>query len=200
MCGRYAFEPGNEFYQRFDIANRLDFLPKNINVSPGSVMPVITRQDSNQVSTMIWGLIPFWAKDRKIGPKMFNARAESVIAKPAFRKAFKTQRCLVPANGFFEWGSQGGKKIPYYFAVKDRPLFAFAGLYDIWEEPVADRQIYSYTIITAPPNDTVKPVHDRMPVILEAPDEPVWLDRSASMNMLQSLLRPSAEILAVRRQ
>jgi putative SOS response-associated peptidase YedK len=131
---------------------------------------------------------------------MFNARAESVIAKPAFSKAFKTQRCLVPANGFFEWGSEGGKKIPYYFAVKGRPLFAFAGLYDIWEEPVGGRQIYSYTIITAPPNGAVKPVHDRMPVILELPDEPVWLDRSASAALLQSLLRPSPEIIVENRQ
>jgi len=195
MCGRYTFEPGTKFYDRFDISNRLDYLSKSYTVSPGQIMPVITHDDSNLAWLMKWGLIPFWAKDSKIGEKMFNARAESVIAKPAFRKSFKSQRCLVPANGFYEWKPEIGKKIPYYFEIKDRPLFAFAGLYDIWTDPVSGRETYSYTIVTTQPNTVVKPIHDRMPVILEQKNESVWLDKSAPADTLVSLLQPSSEPL-----
>jgi len=195
MCGRYAFEPGNDFYDHFDISNRLDYLAKSYTVSPGQIMPVITRHSPNQVWLMKWGLIPFWAKDQKIGEKMFNARAESVAQKPAFRRAFTTQRCLVPANGFYEWKQEKDKKVPFFFKIKKRPLFAFAGLYDIWIEPVSGKEIYSYTVITTAPNDLVKPVHDRMPVILTQNNETVWLDHSTSVNILNSLPCPSLENL-----
>jgi len=144
---------------------------------------------------MRWGLIPFWAKDESIGKKMFNARSESVVEKPAFRKAYKTQRCLVPSNGFYEWKTENGKKVPYYFEVKDRPIFGFAGLFDIWEEPVSSKEVYSYTIVTTEPNEIVKPIHDRMPVILEKKNEDVWLDKTTSLIMLQELLFPSKETL-----
>jgi len=195
MCGRYTFEPGTKFYDRFDISNRLDYLSKSYTVSPGKIMPVITHDSSNLVWLMKWGLIPFWANDSKIGEHMFNARAESVVEKPAFRKAFNTQRCLIPANGFYEWKPQAGKKIPYYFEIKDRPLFAFAGLYDIWTDPVSGKETYSYTIVTSAPNETVKPIHDRMPVILEQKNESIWLDKSTPTNTLVSLLQPSSESL-----
>jgi putative SOS response-associated peptidase YedK len=193
MCGRFTLHPGDDFYGRFDISNRLEILAKDYTYSPGNITPIITHHGQNLVWEMLWGLIPFWAKDPKIGRGMFNARSESVVDKPAFRKAFKTQRCLVPANGFFEWKAQGSKKVPYYFEIKDRPLFAFAGLYDIWTEPVSGRETYSYTIITTEPNDIVSPIHDRMPVILEQNNESVWLEDSTPTNILSTLLAPSLE-------
>ncbi len=199
MCGFYLFKPGHDFYERFNIQNRLDFLPKKINATPGQMVPIIYEREVRIVQTMKWGLIPFWANDQNIGKKMFNARAESVEEKPAFRKAYKTQRCLVPGNGFYEWKNENGKKVPYYFEIEDRPIFGFAGLYDIWEESISGNRIYTYTIITTIPNEVVKPVHDRMPIILERKEENTWLDKSSSTLELQSLLKPSKENLTATR-
>lgn len=196
MCGFYLFEPGHDFYEIFDIKNRLDFLPQKINVAPGQVVPIIFNQGINVVQPMLWGLIPFWAKDRNIGKKMFNARAESVVEKVSFRKAYKTQRCIVPSNGFYEWKLENGKKVPYFFSLKDRPIFGFAGLYDVWEEPVGGKEIYSYTIVTTTPNEIVKPIHDRMPVILEKNEEQIWLDVTKNVSDLHLLLKPSKESLS----
>jgi putative SOS response-associated peptidase YedK len=200
MCGFYLFEPRHDFYERFEIKNRLDFLPKKIEAAPGKMMPVIFNEGVNLVQPMKWGLIPFWAKDSSIGKNMFNARAESVVEKPAFKKAYKTQRCIVPGNGFYEWKLENGKKIPYFFEVKDRPIFGFAGLYDIWEEPVGGREIYTYTIVTTTPNKVVKPIHDRMPVILNQSDEDIWLSKSTDENKLRSLLKPSTEEIVTKRK
>jgi putative SOS response-associated peptidase YedK len=197
MCGFYLFEPGHNFYEIFDIKNRLDFLPQKIEVAPGKIVPVIFNEGVNVVQPMKWGLIPFWAKEQSIGKNMFNARAESVVEKPAFKKAYKTQRCIVPGNGFYEWKLENGKKVPYFFNLKDRPIFGFAGLYDIWEEPVGGNEIYSYTIVTTTPNEVVKPIHDRMPVIIEKNDEDVWLNRNTDENKLRSLLKPSNEEIVV---
>ncbi len=197
MCGFYLFEPGHDFYERFEIQNRLDFLPKKINAAPGQVMPVIYNERVRVVQPMSWGLIPFWAKDKNIGKNMFNARAESVVEKEAFKKAFKAQRCLVPGNGFYEWKLDNGKKVPYFFQVKDRLVFGFAGLYDIWIEPVSGKEIYTYTIVTTAPNNVVKPIHDRMPVIMEKRYENDWLNELTPIDTLQSLLSPSREELVV---
>lgn len=199
MCGFYLFEPGHDFYDRFKINNRLDFLPKKIKATPGGIFPIVYQQGLRVVQSMRWGLIPFWAKDPSIGKKMFNARAESVVEKPAFRKAYKTQRCLVPSNGFYEWKLENGKKVPYFFEVKDRSVFGFAGLFDIWVEPVGGREIYTYTIVTTTPNEVVKEIHDRMPVILEKKNEEIWLDQSAPTNILENLLYPSKEKMSVSR-
>lgn len=199
MCGFYLFEPGHDFYNRFEIQNRLDFLPNKISAAPGQIVPVIYEQEARVVQPMKWGLIPFWTKDQNIGRKMFNARAESIIEKPAFRKAYKTQRCLVPSNGFYEWKLENGKKMPYFFELKDRPVFGLAGLYDIWEEPVGGREVYTYTIVTTIPNEVVKPIHDRMPVILEQKNEDVWLDKLTTTDVLQTLLHPSSESLVMKR-
>lgn len=184
MCGRYALYTPNDIDGRFNIANHLELAP-TYNAAPGQELPVIFRNQShNLVQTMKWGLVPFWAKDAAIGNAMINARAESVTVKPGFRTAFKTRRCLVPANGFFEWNQ---KKQPYYFHADQ--LFAFAGIYDIWTD-MFGRELYSYTIITTNPNGVVKPVHDRMPVILKAPDEKRWLDPSQLTSTLVKLLDP----------
>lgn len=198
MCGRFTLNPGKDFYDRFNLHQQLQFSPINNLVNPGVTIPIITHDKINLVWLMKWGLIPFWAKDEKIGRNLFNARAETVSEKPAFRKAFKSQRCLVPSNGFFEWKVEGNKKVPYYFEVENRPLFAYAGIYDIWEEPVGGKQVYTFTIITTTPNHQVKPIHDRMPVILETKNEKIWLDQSIHPESLVELLKPSLEHLNVK--
>lgn len=199
MCGRYNLNLNQDFYHRFGVVNQLSSFPKNIEVSPGLVEPVIIKQEGLTLAwPMKWGLIPFWAKTRGVGNKMFNVRAESLTTKIGFRKSFQTKRCLVPSNGFYEWKTENGKKIPYFIEVKDRPLFAFAGIYDQWEESVSGREVYSFAIITTEPNFDIKPIHGRMPVILRPEQEKVWLDPSVFTSKLQPLLRSSSEILNIK--
>src|SRR5262249_41276153 len=137
-----------------------------------------------------WGLIPSWAKDKKIGARLINARAETVAEKPAFRSAFKHRRCLIPADGFFEWKNEGGRKQPYYITLQDGGLFALAGLWEEWHSG-AGEVMPSCTIITTEANEVVRPLHERMPVILEVTGYADWLDPTAkSKEALLSLLRP----------
>jgi len=199
MCGRYNLNLNQDFYSRFGVVNQLSSFPKDIQVSPGQIEPVIIKQEGLTLAwTMKWGLIPFWAKDRGVGNKMFNVRAESLVTKIGFRKSFQTKRCLVPSNGFYEWKTENDKKVPYLIEVSNRPLFAFAGIYDLWEEPVSGREVYSFAIITTEPNSTIKPIHDRMPVILRPEQEKVWLDHSILISKLDPLLRPSSEALTIK--
>ena len=200
MCGRYSLNLDQNYYNRFEVVNKLTSFPKNTQVSPGQVEPIILKQEGlTLVWTMKWGLIPFWAKDRAVGNKMFNVRAESLVTKIGFRKSFTTKRCLVPSNGFYEWKTENGKKNPYFIQVEDRPFFAFAGIYDLWEEPVSGREVYSFAIITTEPNSVIKTLHNRMPVILRPQQEKVWLDHSVLTSKLAPLLRPSSEILTIHK-
>lgn len=200
MCGRYSLNLNQDFYHRFGVVNQLSSFPKNSQVSPGQIEPVIIKQEGLTLAwTMKWGLIPFWAKDRGVGNKMFNVRAESLTTKIGFRKSFQTKRCLVPSNGFYEWKTENGVKTPYFIEVKDRSLFAFAGIYDLWEEPVSGREVYSFAIITTEPNLEMKSIHTRMPVILRPGQEKVWLDHSTFTSKLNPLLQPSSEILFINK-
>ena len=189
MCGRYVISQIN-LEERFEASKGYagDFR-ENYNVSPSQIMPTITRNSPNKITLMRWGLIPFWAKDPRIGFKMINARAEGVESKPSFREPFRKRRCLVPDNGFYEWKKDGKEKIPYYIKLKNNETFAFAGLYDIWID-AEGLEVTSYTIITTSPNDLVKDIHDRMPVILNREDEDIWLDPSSSLETLKSFLNP----------
>ena len=190
MCGRYGFVPGEDFYKRFNVVNRLERLEKHYNVTPGMRMPVIIRSSPNQVELMRWGLIPFWAKDPKIGYKMINARAEGIENKPAFRIPFRQSRCLIPTSYFFEWKRIGEDKIPYLVRLKDKGVFAFAGLFDTWKD-AEGYPLKSFTIITTQPNELVGKIHDRMPVILDGEAEKVWLDTEVtSLTDLVKLLKP----------
>jgi len=137
---------------------------------------VVRQSDGGEreLVLMRWGLIPHWAKEERIGYKMINARAETVDSKPAFRQPFKRHRCLIPANGFYEWRKTQSGKIPYYIHLRDEPVMGFAGLSDIWNNPEGER-IESCTIITTAANAVIKPLHDRMPLIIAPDDYGVWL-------------------------
>lgn len=139
---------------------------------------------------MKWGLVPSWAKDPKIGFGLINARAETLIEKASFRKPLTSRRCLVPSSGFYEWKKTDEGKIPYYIHLKNTPMFAFAGLYDIWIDSEG-KEIKSYTIITTTPNSVVADIHDRMPVVMDKRDEDMWIDKEEKdIEKLLSLLTP----------
>ena len=196
MCGRYGFSVKNakDVYERFDTANELPDLQPRWNIAPGQHNPVITKHSPNQISRMVWGLIPFWAKDTKFQFNTINARAEGIESKATYRKPLKTQRCLIPATGFYEPDKLHYTKPPFpwhYFQLKDGGLFAFAGLYDRWIDPQTGKEVQSYTIITTQPNSLVGTVHDRMPVILARDDEEAWLNPDLTEpEHLLPLLRP----------
>ena len=137
---------------------------------------------------MIWGLVPFWAKDAKIGNSMINARAETIKDKPGFRDSFKNKRCIIPASGFFEWQKLTTAKMPYYFSPK-KGLFSFAGLWSAWVSP-ENIEVETFTVITTAANKAVKPIHDRMPVILGHNSMAAWLSPATKIKELEELLLP----------
>jgi putative SOS response-associated peptidase YedK len=142
-----------------------------------------------------WGLIPSWAKDAKMGARLINARAETVAEKPAFRSAFRQRRCLVLADGFYEWQQQEEKKQkqPFYFHLREKQAFAFAGLWEHWQDDAAGEEIESCTLLTTEANELMEPIHNRMPVILDPKDYDLWLDpKVKNSELLQPLLRPYA--------
>jgi putative SOS response-associated peptidase YedK len=192
MCGRYAIVLAGDgtLQRRFSLEELPDDPQPRFNAAPTQTLPVVTRNSPNRVEMMRWGLIPSWAKDPSIGSRMINARAETVAEKPAFRKPLRSQRCLVPASGFFEWKREGGGKTPHFIHLPGEPLFAFAGLYDVWRDP--DGQVVkSYTILTTEPNDLMADIHNRMPVILRREDEGEWLSpEDTEPEHLLPLLRP----------
>jgi putative SOS response-associated peptidase YedK len=192
MCGRYAFWSVDSLSERYTAVNKFSFEP-SYNIAPGNLSPVITRNSPNKIVLMKWGLIPFWAKDPRIGYKMINARAEGIENKPAFRKPVRASRCLIPLNGFYEWKRLNleGKeeKIPWFFGLPDKKIFSLAGIYDTWKD-AEGKQILSYVIITTKANGLMSKVHDRMPVILNQPDEDKWLDKDTPVDNLLTLLVP----------
>jgi putative SOS response-associated peptidase YedK len=178
MCGRYVLEAPEDLSERFQLRQLAIQLPHTWNAAPTNQLPVIVenQEGEREAKLMQWGLIPRWAKPgEKKGLAPFNARAETLSEKPMFRGLIKRNRCLVPANGFYEWKNLGDHKQPYYITVPDDPLFAFAGLY---EQATGENgePIESYTIITTEPNELMSSLHNRMPVILHPQDEEEWLD------------------------
>lgn len=193
MCGRYTLTPEQKAIQRrFNIKPGPYMHEPRYNIAPSQPAPVIVRESENVLKMMKWGLVPHWAKDSKIGFKLINARAETITKKPSFKTPFKKRRCLVLADGFYEWENEKSKrvKIPHIFVLKSRRPFAFAGLWDEWETPGGE-PLLSFTIITTGPNDLMKTIHDRMPVILRKEDEELWLDPGVrDENTLLELLKP----------
>ena len=176
MCGRYSLACIDDLCGRFRVIDPAIGFRSHFNIAPGSTNPVIVAHERAEAVMMEWGLVPHWAKDITATHRPINARAESLAEKPMFRDLLKSQRCLVPASGFFEWKHEWGHKIPFYIHVKDDPVFGFAGLYDVWRNP-AGTTLRTYTIITTTPNELMAPIHNRMPVILKQDDEMRWLSR-----------------------
>lgn len=175
MCGRFAFySPREAVTELFGVDGALDFQPR-YNITPSQHVVAIRADNSNRPTLVMlrWGLIPSWAKDSKIGQRLINARAETVHEKPSFRAAFKRRRCVILADGFFEWRKTDDGKQPYFIAAKDRSPFAMAGLWEHWSGQ--DETLETCTIITMAANQTIKPLHARMPVILSVPDALRWV-------------------------
>jgi putative SOS response-associated peptidase YedK len=166
-------------------------VPANWNAAPTEDLPVVRydrKAGERSLDMLRWGLIPYWAKDPKVGFSTINAKAESIETKPAFREAFRRRRCLVPIDGFYEWQKRDGDKQPYAVALADRGLMALAGLWENWRSPEGE-WLRSFTIVTTAANDLLAPLHDRMPVILDPPAWPVWLgEESAAADRLKTLL------------
>lgn len=180
MCGRYTqtSDPA-KLTQRFHLGPSETEIARRYNIAPTHDAPVVANDDPTKLRLMRWGLIPAWSKDVAIGNRMINARAETLAEKPSFRKPFERRRCLVLADGFYEWRKVDGArtKVPMRFVLKNREPFAFAGLWDVWHGPDGS-ELASFTIITTEANELLRPVHDRMPAILRPEDEKQWLDPS----------------------
>ena len=190
MCGRYGLTVDtSKLQERFETSNTLPDVQPRFNIAPTQNLPVIVRNSPNSMALMQWGLIPSWSKEPQVSYSTINARAENLLKSSVYRKPFQSQRCLVPASGFYEWQQTPSGKQPYYIHVQDTDVFAFAGLYDIWRDKHG-RELHSYTIITTTPNDLVATIHNRMPVILRRDDEDAWLDQEADQARLLSLLTP----------
>ncbi len=192
MCGRFTLRtPPKDLVEVFQLLHALEMVPR-YNIAPTQPVAVIRRGATcREMSLLRWGLVPSWAKDTKIGASLINARADTIAAKPSFRTAFKRRRCLIPADGFYEWQKGEGKtKQPFYIRMKKDYPFAFAGLWEHWEGP-DNSAIDSCTIVTTDTNDTLRSLHDRMPVILHEEDYDRWLDPKAQdPTQLSELLKP----------
>ena len=179
MCGRFAFySPAEATAALFGAAGSLDIGPR-YNIAPTQDIAVIrdaeTGAEGRELVALRWGLVPFWAKDPAIGNRMINARAETVAEKPAFRAAYRRRRCLVLADGFYEWHREGSVKIPWYISLASEEPFAFAGLWENWRSKETDESLQTATLITTQANDFLAPLHHRMPVILDADRAERWL-------------------------
>lgn len=192
MCGRYTYtDEIRDIRIRFDLERDLPLFKPRYNIAPGQDVPVIFNRDGTRSLTMMqWGLVPSWAKDPAIGNRMINARAETLAEKPAFKRLIGKRRCLVLADGFYEWRKEGKRKVPMRIRLKTAGSFGFAGLWDSWRKPDGT-ELQSFTIITTEANELLRAIHDRMPVILVGDDEKKWLDFDIKdAGRILSLLKP----------
>jgi putative SOS response-associated peptidase YedK len=190
MCGRYSITTAPEaMRQLFGYEARPNFPPR-YNVAPTQMAPVVRLgPDGRREPAMLrWGLVPSWAKDPKIGARLINARSDTVAVKPSFRAAFRKRRCLVPADGFYEWRAGGKLKQPYRVTLADGEPFAMAGLWESWRANTSDA-IESFCILTTSANERLAEIHDRMPVILHEADFEAWLGSKDEAKAL-AVLRP----------
>ena len=190
MCGRFTLT-----YSISEVAKAFNVpVPPSLQTAPRyNIAPtqnVVAILPDETLDVLRWGLVPSWAKDESIGSKMINARAETLAEKPSFKRLLNSKRCLVVADGFYEWKKEAGGKTPMYITLKNKELFAFAGLWDSWRSPEGE-QIRTCTLITTEPNDLVASIHNRMPVILSAEARKEWLDPALhDEHVLLSLLAP----------
>ncbi|SHG52943.1 Putative SOS response-associated peptidase YedK [Fodinibius roseus] len=197
MCGRYTLMKEQAELEGYFDAVMEDFesFGPNYNVAPTHRMPVVGENKDGQrtIRPFRWGLLPFWAKEKKVSYSMINARGESVDSKKSYKGSFKSKRCLVPASGFYEWTGKKGNKTPFYIYPTHEELFAFAGIYNVWESPEGEK-VPTYSIITTQANKKMIELHDRMPVMLLKEEWAEWLDPSnQNTNALKDLLNPFSD-------
>lgn len=198
MCGRFVLITDLSVIARdFDIPQVSVAFSPSRNICPGRpICVVVSSGHENRLASYLWGLIPFWAANPSIGAMLINARAETVMQKPSFKYAFARRRCLIPADGFYEWKKEGDKKNPYVFGLKSGAPFVFAGLYEKWMAP-DKKPVATCTIITTVANEVVAPIHDRMPVIVAKDAQALWLNPAVhDPSKLQEILKsyPSEEM------
>jgi putative SOS response-associated peptidase YedK len=192
MCGRFTLTTSKQqLAEAFAEFTPPRSISPRYNIAPSQPVAVVPNTGQNQIDSFSWGLVPSWAKDIKIGNRLINARAETLAEKPSFRAAYRRRRCLVLADGFFEWRKQSDKtKVPMYIQMASQAPFAFAGLWEEWHSEYGD-QLFSCTIITTEPNELLASIHNRMPVILPPQTYDQWLDPAEQpASRLQPLLRP----------
>ena len=193
MCGRYSLHTNPDVIALMFGLSEIPAYQPRYNIAPTAQVLIIKQ---NEAAMVRWGLVPRWAKDPAVGARMNNARAETVAQKPSFREAYRKRRCLIPANGFYEWKLENGLKQPYYVHPAGAELFAFAGLWEPWQDPLLSPHLSLQTcaIITTEANEKMATVHDRMPVILDRKDYPRWLAGE------EGLLHPcSSNVIDIRR-
>ena len=196
MCGRYAlYGPVSRLRERFDAElEGFDFTPR-YNAAPMQWLPVIRQRPGGVrvLHLLRWGLVPSWAKEEAIATKTINARGESVADKPSFRTAFRRRRCIVPINGFYEWQTVAGGKQPFYIHPVGEEFVGLAGLWERWMRPADGEELDTFTIITTTANAAIRPLHDRMPVILAPADYAAWLSADTAPDQVQALIQPCPE-------
>jgi putative SOS response-associated peptidase YedK len=195
MCGRFTITLTVGLAERFGVKHSSRQLTPRYNIAPSQPVPVIVRHEEGgrELAEMVWGLVPHWARDPAAAGRAINARAETLEDRPSFRDPFLHHRCLVPANGFYEWRKEGRSREPYYIHRKDDGLVAIAGLYDIWKGP-GGTELKSFVIVTTEPNSLVSRYHDRMPAILRQDDEEKWLTPGRlAQQTVQDILSPYPE-------
>jgi putative SOS response-associated peptidase YedK len=201
MCGRYAlYTPVEAMVRLFGLVEA-QAQPPRYNIAPTQIVSVVRADDqgARRAEGLRWGLVPFWAKELAIGNRMINARGETVAEKPAFRQAWRRRRCLIPADGFYEWQKLPDGKQPWFISSDGPEPLAFAGLWERWDDRGRAEPVETCTIITTTANLTLRPLHERMPVILAPGAWDRWLDPGAGNEELASLLRPAAdELLSAR--
>jgi putative SOS response-associated peptidase YedK len=192
MCGRYTLHTSPaRLAEHFQVPLLVALAPR-FNIAPAQTVPAVCQGGAGRELVMLyWGLVPYWAKAARTGYRLINARAETVAVKPAFRAAFRQRRCLIPADGFYEWRPGPKARQPYYITLNDGQLFAFAGLWEHWEGEDGQK-IESCTLIVTAANTLVQAIHERMPVILAPEDYAIWLDNNSCYNTarLEALLKP----------
>lgn len=191
MCGRYSLTtPADHLAEVFDVPPvTFDYRPR-YNIAPTQDVPVVASdRHGKRLGLLRWGFVPAWAYDPTIGSRMINARAETLLDKPSFREAAESRRCLVPADGFYEWAKEGGRKIPHWIHSPDREPLGFAGLWERWYSDGSE-PVYSMAIITVDANEGIRHLHHRMPAIVPRANRKAWLDTQTSVSDALSLLKP----------
>jgi putative SOS response-associated peptidase YedK len=189
MCGRYTLTaPGDVLRETFGLDAAPELAPR-YNVAPTQEVAIVrtTEAGKRELALVRWGLVPFWAKERAIGARLINARAESLAEKPAYRDSFRKRRCLIPATGFYEWQARAGGKQPWLFRMRDGSVFAFAGLWSRWNDRESGLPLDTCAIVTTEPDELAATVHDRMPVVLPRDGWPSWLAADTPASDLAAL-------------